>query len=68
MLRRELPFLDLTPEPPDTTPESPAPPPQDTVDAYANVSQENKPDSSADEPNVDSTQPRRSERAHKLFQ
>ena len=55
---------DLTPEPPDTTPESPAPPPQDTADADANVSQENEPES-ADEPVVDSTQPRRSERAHK---
>ena len=56
---------DLTPEPPDTTPESPVPPPQDTVDADANASQETEPESSADEPNVDSTQPRRSERAHK---
>ena len=68
MLKREL-FIpevstDLTPEPPDTTPKSPAPPPQDTADADANVSRENVPES-ADEPVVDLTRPRRSERAHK---
>jgi hypothetical protein len=62
---------DLTPEPPDTTPESSAPPPQDTTDEDTNVSQENEPehaDPSADEPEseiVDSTQPRRSARVHK---